>query len=73
MRTETRQAVTPRHDVNTPGALVMPRPNATHQVTAVQTAEFAVIKSLRSKRQLHHLRRRTRNFSINSPNYRKVQ
>ena len=32
--------MTPRHDVNSPGALVMPRPNASHQVTAVQTSEF---------------------------------
>ncbi|KAJ7372133.1 DNA repair and recombination protein rad54b [Desmophyllum pertusum] len=30
--TETRQSVTPRHDVNAPGALVMPRPSATHQL-----------------------------------------
>ncbi|KAJ7372112.1 DNA repair and recombination protein rad54b [Desmophyllum pertusum] len=30
--TETRQVVTPRHDVNAPGALVMPRPSATHQL-----------------------------------------
>jgi len=30
--TETRKAVTPRHDVNSPGALVMPRPNASHQL-----------------------------------------
>jgi len=29
---ETRRVVTPRHDVNTPGALVMPRPSATHQL-----------------------------------------
>lgn len=43
--TETRKAVTPRHDVNSPGALVMPRPNASHQVTAVPTSEFAVMKS----------------------------
>ena len=47
VKTETRQAVTPRHDVHAPGALVMPRPNATHQVTAVQTAEFALMRSLR--------------------------
>ena len=31
--TDTRQMVAPRHDVNAPGAVVMPRPNATHQVT----------------------------------------
>ncbi|KAJ7372149.1 DNA repair and recombination protein rad54b [Desmophyllum pertusum] len=30
--TETRQVVTPGHDVNAPGALVMPRPSATHQL-----------------------------------------
>ncbi|XP_078362706.1 DNA repair and recombination protein RAD54B-like isoform X2 [Oculina patagonica] len=29
---ETRQVVTPRHDVNAPGALVLPRPSATHQL-----------------------------------------
>ncbi|XP_027053891.1 DNA repair and recombination protein RAD54B-like [Pocillopora damicornis] len=29
--TDTRQMVAPRHDVNAPGAVVMPRPNATHQ------------------------------------------
>lgn len=57
MTTETRKAVTPRHDVNSPGALVMPRPNASHQVTAVQTFEFAVMKNLPSKRHLHRLPR----------------
>ena len=31
--TDTRQMVAPRHDVNAPGAVVMPRPSATHQVT----------------------------------------
>ena len=56
--TETRKAVTPRHDVNSPGALVMPRPNASHQVTAVPTSEFAVMRALA--------------FSLNSLNYRKV-
>lgn len=30
---ETRRLVTPRHDVEAPGALVMPRPSDTHQVT----------------------------------------
>lgn len=29
---DTRNLVLPRHDVNTPGALVMPRPSAAHQV-----------------------------------------
>lgn len=32
VKTETRKAVTPRHDVNSPGALVMPRPSASHQL-----------------------------------------
>lgn len=30
--TDTRQMVAPRHDINAPGAVVMPRPSATHQV-----------------------------------------
>jgi len=29
---DTRKLVLPRHDVNTPGALVMPRPSAAHQL-----------------------------------------
>ena len=34
---ETKKNATPRHDANAPGALVMPRPSATHQVSAVRT------------------------------------
>ena len=40
---ETKKIATPRHDANAPGALVMPRPSATHQVSAVRifyTASF---------------------------------
>ena len=40
---ETKKIATPRHDANSPGALVMPRPSATHQVSAVRifyTASF---------------------------------
>ena len=33
---ETKKIATPRHDANSPGALVMPRPSATHQVSAVR-------------------------------------
>ena len=34
---ETKKIATPRHDANAPGALVMPRPSATHQVSVVRT------------------------------------
>lgn len=40
--TESRQVVTPRHDVNAPGALVMPRPSATHQVTCTPVSKFCL-------------------------------
>ena len=41
--TDTRQMVAPRHDINAPGAVVMPRPSATHQVIIEHRDWFCIV------------------------------